>query len=116
MVTQYFQFVRGYDAFEAGLRTVPFAVFTAFAAPASAQLAARFGTKNVVAIGLASMAVGFAWTTTSVQDTSYWAIVGQMFFMGGGLGLVNAPATEAIMGSFAAGEGRCRVRGERHGA
>jgi hypothetical protein len=27
-------------------------------------------------------------------------VVGQMFFMGGGLGLVNAPATEAIMGSL----------------
>lgn len=100
MVTQYFQFVRGYDALEAGLRTVPFAFFTALAAPLSATLAARFGTKHVVSVGLASMAVGFAWTTTLEVDSSYWLIVGQMFFMGGGLGLVNAPATEAIMGSL----------------
>jgi EmrB/QacA subfamily drug resistance transporter len=100
MVTQYFQFVRGYDPLEAGLRTVPFAFFTALAAPLSATLAARFGTKYVVAVGLASMAVGFAWTTTLEVESSYWLIVGQMFFMGGGLGLVNAPATEAIMGSL----------------
>jgi EmrB/QacA subfamily drug resistance transporter len=100
VVTQYFQFVRGYGALEAGVRTVPFAVFTAIAAPSAAKLADRFGTKLVVATGLASMALGFAWTTTAVADTSYWYIVGQMMFMGGGLGLVQAPATEAIMGSL----------------
>ncbi|HEX7444418.1 MAG TPA: hypothetical protein VF320_11045, partial [Acidimicrobiales bacterium] len=46
------------------------------------------------------MAVGFAWTTRDSATSSYWLVVGQMFFMGGGLGLVNAPATEAIMGAL----------------
>jgi MFS family permease len=82
------------------VRTVPFALFTALAAPLSAKLAHRFGTKPVVAAGLASMAIGFAWTTRDTATSSYWLIVGQMFFMGGGLGLVNAPATEAILGSL----------------
>jgi EmrB/QacA subfamily drug resistance transporter len=100
MVTQYFQFVRGYGTLEAGVRTVPFALFTGMAAPASAKLVERFGTKAIVAAGLASMAVGFAWTARDTTTTSYWLIVGQMLFMGGGLGLVNAPATEAIMGSL----------------
>jgi len=100
MVTQYFQFVRGYDTLEAGVRTVPFALFTATAAPLSARFVARFGTKAVVTAGLLSMAVGFAWTTTDQVGSSYWLIVGQMFFMGFGLGLVNAPATEAILGSL----------------
>jgi EmrB/QacA subfamily drug resistance transporter len=100
MVTQYFQFVRGYGTLEAGVRTVPFALFTGMAAPASAKLAERFGTKAIVTAGLVSMAVGFAWTTRDSATSSYWLVVGQMFFMGGGLGLVNAPATEAIMGSL----------------
>ena len=100
MVTQYFQFVRGYDTLEAGVRTVPFALFTGVAAPLSAKLAHRFGTKAVVATGLFSMSIGFAWVTFTAVDSSYLLIVGQMFFMGGGLGLVNAPATEAIMGSL----------------
>jgi EmrB/QacA subfamily drug resistance transporter len=100
MVTQYFQFVRGYGTLEAGVRTVPFALFTGLAAPLSAKLAERFGTKAIVAAGLASMAVGFAWTTRDTATSSYWLVVGQMFFMGGGLGLVNAPATEAIMGAL----------------
>jgi EmrB/QacA subfamily drug resistance transporter len=100
MVTQYFQFVRGYGTLEAGVRTVPFALFTGTAAPLSAKLAERFGTKYVVAAGLFSMSIGFAWTSFDQADSSYLLIVGQMFFMGGGLGLVNAPATEAIMGSL----------------
>ena len=100
MVTQYFQFVRGYGTLEAGVRTVPFALFTATAAPLSASFAHRFGTKAVVTTGLAMMALGFAWTTTLEQGSSYGLIVGQMFFMGFGLGLVNAPATEAILGSL----------------
>ncbi|MEY2581253.1 MAG: hypothetical protein QOE09_1102 [Ilumatobacteraceae bacterium] len=100
MVTQYFQFVRGYGTLEAGVRTVPFALFTGMAAPLSAKLAERFGTKAVVTAGLVSMALGFAWTTRDTATSSYWIVVGQMFFMGGGLGLVNAPATEAIMGAL----------------
>jgi hypothetical protein len=72
MVTQYFQFVRGYGTLEAGVRTVPFALFTGLAAPLSAKLAERFGTKAIVAAGLASMAVGFAWTTRDTATSSYW--------------------------------------------
>ena len=100
VVTQYFQFVRGYDALEAGIRTVPFAVFTASTAPIAAKLAERIGTKVVVTGGLLSMAVGFAIAATNGVSTPYAVIVVAMFFMGGGLGLVQAPATEAIMGSL----------------
>ena len=101
VVTQYFQFVRGYGALEAGIRTVPFAVFTASTAPLAAKLAERIGTKAVVTAGLVSMAGGFAIAaTTAAVDTPYSVIVVTMLFLGGGLGLVQAPATEAIMGSL----------------
>ncbi|MFN8040482.1 MAG: MFS transporter [Acidimicrobiales bacterium] len=100
MVTQYFQFVRGYGTLEAGLRTVPFALFTGATAPIAPRLAERFGTKLVVASGLVSMAAGFFVAGRLGPDASYWAVVGAMLLMGAGLGLVNAPATEAIMGSL----------------
>jgi EmrB/QacA subfamily drug resistance transporter len=100
LVTQYFQFVRGYGTLEAGVRTVPFAVFTASTAPLSAKLAERIGTKAVVTAGLVSMAGGFAISAVTGVATSYWVVVGAMLFLGGGLGLVQAPATEAIMGSL----------------
>ncbi len=100
MVTQYFQFVRGYGTLEAGVRTVPFAIFTGVAAPLSARLALRFGTKLIVSLGLFAMAVGFFIASGTDAASPYWYVVLAMFFMGGGLGLVNAPATEAIMGAL----------------
>ena len=102
LVTQYFQFVRDYGTLEAGVRTVPFALFTASTAPLSAKLAERVGTKAVVTAGLVSMAGGFAVAAVTGVSTSYWVIVVAMLFLGGGLGLVQAPATEAIMGSLPA--------------
>jgi MFS family permease len=79
---------------------VPFAVFTASTAPVAAKLAERVGTKAVVTGGLLSMAAGFAIAATNGVSTPYAVIVVAMFFMGAGLGLVQAPATEAIMGSL----------------
>jgi EmrB/QacA subfamily drug resistance transporter len=100
LVTQYFQFVRGYSTLGAGVRTVPFALFMALTAPSSAKLAERIGTKRVVTAGLVSMAVGFVISATNGVTTPYWVIVVAMFFLGGGLGTIQAPATEAIMGSL----------------
>jgi MFS family permease len=92
--------VRNYGTLEAGVRTIPFAIFTGIAAPSSARLAARFGTKRVVATGLAMMAIGFFGAALYTTGTAYAFVVLTMLFMGSGLGLVNAPATEAIMGSL----------------
>lgn len=101
VVTQYFQFVMGYSALSAGVRTVPFAIFTASTAPLAAKAAGRIGTKVVVTGGLVMMAGGFAVAAvTASPDTPYAVIVVSMFFLGAGLGLVQAPATEAIMGSL----------------
>jgi EmrB/QacA subfamily drug resistance transporter len=100
LVTQYFQFVRGYSPLSAGVHTVPFAVFTAIAAPNSARLVNRFGTKLVVTGGMVSMAIGLGIAGSLPADIPYGIIVISMGFMSTGLGLVMAPATEAIMGSL----------------
>jgi len=100
MVTQYFQFVRGYSTFGAGLRTVPFAVAAGVASPLAPKLAQRFGTKLIVAWGLISMGIGFFISSTAGLSTPYWVLVVAMGFMGSGLGFVSAPATESIMGSL----------------
>src|SRR5207247_10635260 len=51
-----------------------------------------------VTVGLFFFAVFFAWVSTADTATSYLEIVGQMLLGGSGVGLVSAPATEAIMG------------------
>jgi EmrB/QacA subfamily drug resistance transporter len=99
-VTQYLQFVKGYNTLETGVRTLPFAVATGFAAPFAVKLVRKVGTKYVVAAGLATMAVGFLVTATFSATTTYTTIAASMVLLGGGLGLIMAPATESIMGSL----------------
>ena len=98
LITQYFQFVKAYEPFSAGVRLLPFAVSTAVLSIAGSKVAVRFGTKLVVAGGLLMFAVGFAWTSTVGPATPYPTMAMQMILMGSGLGLTSAPATEAIMG------------------
>ncbi len=102
LITQYFQLVRGYSPLQAGVRTIPVAVSIALAAVLSPKLVERVGTKVVVSAGLASMSIGFLWVSTASAVTPYAEIVGQMIFLGLGLGMTTAPATESIMGSLSA--------------
>ena len=48
------------------------------------------------------MGIGFVWVSTASVATPYEEIVGQMFFLGVGLGMTTAPAAESIMGSLSA--------------
>lgn len=97
LVTQYFQLVRGYGAFESGLRTLPFALFTGITAPLAPFAARRLGSRWVVSVGLALMALACALTSANDASTPYHLIVWQMLPLGMGLGLVNATGTDTIM-------------------
>jgi EmrB/QacA subfamily drug resistance transporter len=102
VITQYFQFVKEYSAFETGVRLLPVAISIAVASILGPRVVERIGTTVVVAGGLAIFAAGLAWAATTSADTSYLEIAVQMVLLGGGLGLTTAPATEAIMGSLSA--------------
>jgi EmrB/QacA subfamily drug resistance transporter len=101
LITQYFQFVRGYSTLSAGVHTLPFAVAAAVAAPIAPRVASRFGSTRVVAGGLALMATGFLVAATTTATSPYWGtVVLSMVLIAAGLGLASAPATEAIMGAL----------------
>jgi EmrB/QacA subfamily drug resistance transporter len=100
LLTQYQQIVRGYDPLGAGLRVLPVAVALVVFAPNSARMAARFGTKRVVAGGLALLSITLASLRLFEVGTPYWKLGAVYFFMGMGMAHVVAPATEAIMGSL----------------
>ena len=99
LVTQYFQFVHGYSPLGTGIRLLPVASSVAVAAVVGTKLAVRIGNKTVVATGLAMWAIALLWISTVSASTDYLEIVGQMVLGGGGLGLITAPATEAILGA-----------------
>ena len=101
LITQYFQFVRGYDPLESGLHTVPFAVGAGITAPIAARLALRFGPRRVIPVGLLFMGVAQLWASTFEVDTSYFGpIILSMVLMASGLSLVTSPASESVMGTL----------------
>ena len=99
LITQYFQFLKGYGPFEAGVRTLPVATAVAIASVVGTRLAVRFGTKLVVTIGLLLMTIFFTWVSTATVTTTYLTIAITMVICGTGMGLTSAPATESIMGA-----------------
>jgi EmrB/QacA subfamily drug resistance transporter len=101
LITQYFQFVRGYSALSAGVRLLPVALAVAAGSVAGTQLAVRAGTRLVVTAGLVAMAAFYCWdAATTSASLSYGVIAVQMVLYGLGMGLSSAPATESIMGAI----------------
>src|SRR5580692_9616322 len=94
LVTQYFQFIKTFSPLGTGVRLLPVAGAVAVASVVGTKLAVRIGNKVVVTAGLVSFAVGLLWTATVSVSTSYSIIVLQMLFLGTGMGLTSAPATE----------------------
>ena len=102
VITQYFQFIKGYSAFETGVRLLPVAASIAIASILGPRIVEWIGTTIVVAGGLAIFGAGLGWAATASASTPYLEIAIQMVLLGAGLGLTTAPGTEAIMGSLSA--------------
>jgi len=99
LVTQYFQFLKGYGPLSTGVRLLPVASCVAIASIVGAKLAVRVGTKLIVASGLLLMGAFYLWVAASTSvGTSYATIAAQMVVLGTGMGLTSAPATDAVMG------------------
>ena len=97
LITQYFQFLRGYDALETGVRMMPVALTIALGSVLGAMLAPRTGTRVLVVTGLLLLGSAFGWIAAAPAGMSYGQIAGQMVLIGTGLGLTTAPATESIL-------------------
>jgi EmrB/QacA subfamily drug resistance transporter len=98
LITQFFQFFKNYSPLSTGVHLLPVATAVGVASVLGTKLAVRFGTKLVVASGLAMMAAFYAWVSTASATLAYSTIAIQMVLFGIGMGFTSAPATEAIMG------------------
>ncbi len=99
LATQYFQVVKGFGPLGTGVRLLPVAGSVAVASVTGTRLAVRIGNKIVVGGGLTLFCAALLWISTVSQATSYWVLAAQMIVFGTGMGLTQAPATEAIMGA-----------------
>jgi EmrB/QacA subfamily drug resistance transporter len=104
LITQYFQFVKGYSTLSAGVHTLPFAIVAAIFTPIGAVVALRVGSRLVVGVGLLLMGAGLimAGFTSTPHAAFFGPIIISMVLLSLGLSAITAPATEAVMGSLAA--------------
>jgi EmrB/QacA subfamily drug resistance transporter len=97
VLTQYLQLVQGYSPLSAGLRALPFALAMAAVSPVSPLIAARLGTRVIMAAGMALMGLGLLDLSTAAVHTAYPSLALAVAIMGAGMGLVMAPASTVIM-------------------
>jgi MFS transporter, DHA2 family, multidrug resistance protein len=97
---QFLQNVLGYSTLRAGASVLPAAVAMIAAAPVSARLIGRFGSRVTLLAGYAFLLAAFVvmlatWTATSGYDVVALAFV----LMGIGVGLSGTPASHSLTGS-----------------
>ena len=97
--TQYLQFVQGHSPLAAGIRFLPIAGGFMVGAIVSEDLVRRLGTTRVVAAGLVIMTAAMPLVLLWEVNTSYLVIGPIVTVMALGVGLVFAPAAEAVMGA-----------------
>jgi MFS family permease len=97
---QFLQNVLGYSTLRAGASVLPAAVAMIAAAPVSARLIGRFGSRVTLLVGYAFLLAAFVvmlalWTATS----SYGVVALAFVLMGIGVGLSGTPASHSLTGS-----------------
>ncbi|MEV4823869.1 MFS transporter [Micromonospora sp. NPDC049274] len=103
LLTQHLQFVRGYPAWEAGLRMAPFALSIVLlnVSGVAAAVIRRLGLAAAIAVGMALLAAGLA-VVTLVPSDGYGVLLGGLLVMGVGCALANPAIVEAVMSAIPA--------------
>jgi len=100
LMAQYWQFVHGYTALQAGIRLIPYAAGMMIVAPMSARVVERIGSKRVMTIGLCTVTLALLLMSLLRRDTPYAIAILPFILMSAGVGFTMPPATESIMGSL----------------
>ncbi|MDT0263826.1 MFS transporter [Jatrophihabitans lederbergiae] len=97
ILTFYFQSIRDYSAFEAGLLMLPMGIGSMAMSSRCPKLVPLVGGRTVVAAGAIAMAVTFGLYALCGAGTSVAVIVVLQLLFGLGWGCIMAPATGALM-------------------
>lgn len=93
----YLQTVRGYSAFEAGVRFLPMTLMIILTAPNAGRYAQRHGSRIPMTYGLVLAGSGLLILSRLSIDTSYAVMAPVFVMMGHGIGATMAPMTAAVM-------------------
>jgi EmrB/QacA subfamily drug resistance transporter len=93
----YMQTIRGYTAFEAGVRFLPMTVLIILTAPNAGRYAQKHGSRIPMTYGLILAGGGLLLLSRLTVETSYALILPVFAIMGHGMGATMAPMTAAVM-------------------
>jgi EmrB/QacA subfamily drug resistance transporter len=100
LISQYFQTAQGLGAFEAGARTLPWTGMPMIFAPLAGVLATRFGTRPLMAVGLALQTIGLGWMALVLEvSTPFAQLIAPFAITGIGMSFVFSMAPEAVLAS-----------------
>jgi EmrB/QacA subfamily drug resistance transporter len=98
LLAQFFQVVQGYSPLEAGLRTLPWTAMPVVVAPLAGVLSTRTGTRPLLVLGMALMAIALAWLSLVTSPTVEYVTLAPAFVLAGtGMGLFFAPIANVIL-------------------
>jgi hypothetical protein len=88
----YLQLIRGYTAFEAGVRFLPMTVMIIITAPLAGRYASRHGSRIPMTYGLILAGTGLLILSRLDVDTAYWILLPVFMMMGHGMGSTMSPS------------------------
>jgi EmrB/QacA subfamily drug resistance transporter len=100
LISQYLQFVHGYSALEAAVRTLPSAAVMIIVSPRSPKIVDRIGVRSSIRIGFGLIALGFVGFATLAVDSPYWHLMIYLMMMSAGMATLMAPSSGMIVSSL----------------
>ena len=90
-------YLRGYTAFEAGVRFLPMTLMIVVTAPLAGRYASRHGSRAPMTYGLILAGGGLLALSFITTGTPFWVMGAIFAIMGHGMGSTMAPMTAAVM-------------------
>jgi EmrB/QacA subfamily drug resistance transporter len=103
--SQFFVYVQGSSILRAGLQTLPATLAMVIVSPYAGRLAARYGFRIVVTIGLALAGLGLLALGLVHADTGYGNVWWRLAVVGTGFALTMSPLTGAAIQAISPQEG-----------
>lgn len=103
--SQFFVLVQGGSELRAGLETLPSSLAMVVCAPYAGRIAAKFGFRAVVTVGLVLAGIGLVTMADVHRGTGYDDLWWRLVVIGIGFGLTMSPLTGAAISSVAPQEG-----------
>jgi EmrB/QacA subfamily drug resistance transporter len=98
LITQEFQFARGYSPISTGLRLLPFFATPMVISPFAGAISDRIGRRPVIVTGLALQALGFAWVAARGSLRTSWVeLVIALLVAGVGISMALPTVPTAVL-------------------